>query len=275
MGAGVAQINLLIDLIIASHVAAGVSYLYYADRINQLPLGVIGIAMGTALLPLLSKQLRAGDIAAAQQSQNRGIEFALLLSLPACVALIVLAEPMVHVLYERGAFSPADTAATFPALICFAAGLPAYVLIKVLVPSFFANEDTKTPFIVAAICVVVNIVISLALISSLKHVGMAIATSTSAWLNVFLLTRKLEQHKRLAVDERLSKRIPKTLIASMVMGLSLIAMLQLVDFTALDSFALKAPIFIALCIAGMAVYIGAIIITRTIRISEFKGYLRK
>ena len=275
MGAGVAQINLLIDLIIASHVAAGVSYLYYADRINQLPLGVIGIAMGTALLPLLSKQLRSGDIAGAQHSQNRGIEFALILSLPACVALIALAEPMVHVLYERGAFDAADTAATWPALVCFAAGLPAYVLIKVLVPAFYANEDTKTPFLIAAFCVLINIAIALALISSLKHVGMAIATSTSAWVNVFLLSWKLEQKGLLKLDKRVQTCIPKILVSSIIMGGALVGISQFVSFGQMDSFATKAPVFLLLCAIGLAIYGVAIVVTKTVSVGEFKGYLRK
>lgn len=275
LGAGVAQVNLLVDLIIASHIAAGVSYLYYADRINQLPLGVIGIAMGTALLPLLSKQLRSGDLAGAQYSQNRGIEFALILSLPACVALILLAQPMIHILYERGAFDAGDTAATWPALVCFAAGLPAYVLIKVLVPAFYANENTKTPFLIAAFCVVINLVLNLLLIGPLAHVGMAVATSTAAWVNVMLLAHKLEHSNLLKIDDRLQQRIPKILFSAVLMGVVLFGLSQLINFEARHGFINKAPLFVLLCAVGLAIYGAAIILTKTVSVSEFKGYLHK
>lgn len=273
MGAGVAQINLLIDLIIASHIASGVSYLYFADRINQLPLGVIGIAMGTALLPLLSKQLRSGQIAAAQHSQNRGMEFALMLSLPAAAALMILAQPIIELLYQRGEFTAADTAATYPALIAFAAGLPAFILIKVLVPAFYANENTKTPFIIASICVGLNLVLNLALIGPLAHVGMAVATTTAAWVNVFLLSHKLEKQNLLKVDSQLARRLPRILLCSAIMG----AALLVGDYVLLTSKSpsLKIISFVALCIIGMVIYAAALFSTKTISMAELKGYVRK
>ena len=127
LGAGVTQINLMISTALASLLAGGsISYLYYADRLNQLPLGVVGIAIGTAILPSLSRQVRTGDVAAATATQNRGVELALLLTLPAAAALIVLAEPILAVLFERGAFDPTEAAATAAALAAYAAGLPAF-----------------------------------------------------------------------------------------------------------------------------------------------------
>ncbi len=159
IGASAAQISVLIDVFFASLLPTGaVSYLYYADRLSQLPLGVIGVAVGTALLPLLARQLRAGDTAAALKSQNLAIELALLLTLPAALALIVLAWPIIHVLFEHGAFGPEDTLKTSWALAAYAAGLPAYVLIKVLAPGFFAREDTTTPVKVALVCLAANLV---------------------------------------------------------------------------------------------------------------------
>ena len=136
-GAGVTQLNLLISTALASLLPGGsVSYLYYADRLNQLPLGVVGIAVGTAILPPLSRQVRLGHAADAVATQNRGVELALLLTLPAAVALAVLAQPILSVLFQRGAFGPADAAATAAALAAYAAGLPAFVLVKVLAPGF-------------------------------------------------------------------------------------------------------------------------------------------
>ena len=146
IGAGVVQINLVVDVILASTLPEGsVSFLYYADRVNQLPLGVVGVAVGIALLPLLVRQLRSGEYEAAQYSQNRAIEFALTLTVPAAVALIVIPGPIITVLFQRGAFDAADASATADALSAFAVGLPAYVLIKALTPGFYAREDTKTP----------------------------------------------------------------------------------------------------------------------------------
>ena len=164
LGAGVTQLNLVISTALASLLPSGsVSYLYYADRLNQLPLGVVGIAVGTAILPSLSRQVRLGDVPVRAATQNRGVELALLLTLPAAAALIVLARPILTVLFERGAFGPADAAATAAALAAYAAGLPAFVLVKVLTPGFFAHRDTATPVKVAVAAMAVNFVLTLVL----------------------------------------------------------------------------------------------------------------
>ncbi|MCB1511197.1 MAG: murein biosynthesis integral membrane protein MurJ, partial [Hyphomicrobiaceae bacterium] len=151
LAGGITQINIVVGTIIASLQAGAVSYLYYADRLYQLPLGIVGVAIGVVLLPDLARKLRAGERAAVIDSQNRSLEFALLLTLPAAIALAVAAEPIISVLFERGAFTSKDTPATAWALAAFAAGLPAFVMIKVFQPAFFAREDTRTPMIYAAI----------------------------------------------------------------------------------------------------------------------------
>ncbi|MBM3524079.1 MAG: murein biosynthesis integral membrane protein MurJ, partial [Alphaproteobacteria bacterium] len=157
IGSGVVQVNLLIDVMIASLLPTGaVSFLYYADRLYELPLAVIGIAIGTAILPLLSRQIRLGETAAAGTTQNRALEIAMVLTLPATAALIVLAQPIIATLFERGAFDAATTRETSRALVAFALGLPAYVLIKVLAPCYYARQDTKTPVKIAVLCVVTN-----------------------------------------------------------------------------------------------------------------------
>lgn len=256
MGAGVAQINLLIDLIIASHIAGAVSYLYYADRINQLPLGIIGVGIGTALLPMLSKQIKAGNTLEAMHTQNRAMELALLFALPATAALMILAEPIVHVLYERGEFTAADTAAVAPALIAFAAGLPAFILVKVLAPAFYAHRDTKTPFIIASICIVVNIALCLILIQFFSHVGMAMATTFSSWLNVTLMMRNLKKRDMLHLDKQVLARMPKMLLAALAMmfGLWLLAP-HLADWMQ-GGFALKLTALLGVCAVGMIGYFG-------------------
>ena len=217
LGAGVAQINLFIDLIIASQFDSGVSYLYYADRINELPLAIIGIAVGTALLPMLSRQIRMGEMEAAYHSQNRAIGFALFLSIPACIALVTIAEPIIRIMFERGEFLRADTLATAPALVAFAMGLPAFVLIKILAPCFYANQDTKTPFKIASVCIAVNLLCNLILMWHFRHVGMAMATSIAGWVNVLLMVMALKKRDWIRIAPALKCDITGMLIASMAM----------------------------------------------------------
>jgi putative peptidoglycan lipid II flippase len=219
LGAGVAQINLFADVIFASLLPTGaVSFLYFADRVNQLPLGVIGVAVGTALLPIMARQLRAGEREQALASQNRALEVALLLTVPAALGLAVLSLPVTTVLFERGAFGPAETRATAGALAAYVLGLPAYVLVKVLTPGFFAREDTRTPVKIAIVCLLSNVVLSLSLIWVLAHVGIALATTISAWLNAGLLARGLHRAGLLQPDARLRRRLPRILGAAAAMG---------------------------------------------------------
>ncbi len=218
LGAGVAQINLFIDLIIASQFDGGVSYLYYADRINELPLAVIGIAVGTALLPMLSRCVREGNMEKAYASQNRAIELALFLSLPAAVGLLVIAELVITVMFQRGAFGAAETLATYKALMAFALGLPAFILVKILAPGFYAHQDTKTPFKIATFCILVNLVFNLLLMVPLQHVGMALATSIAGWVNVGLMAFVLMKRKWLVVNPRLLAQAVKILAMSAAMA---------------------------------------------------------
>lgn len=215
---GIAQINLLIGTIIASLQDGAVSWLYYADRVYQLPLGVIGIAIGIVLLPDLARRLRADDAGGAMWSQNRAMEFSMLLTLPAAAALIAIPGPIIETLFERGAFDAADTLKTQMALAAFAVGLPAFVLIKVFSPGFFARENTVTPMRFAAAGIAVNIAGSLILFYQIGFVGIAIATSMAAWVNAGLLWFRLAANGHYAADARLKKRLPMILIASAAMG---------------------------------------------------------
>ena len=274
-GAGVYQLNLVIDTILASLVSDGaVSFLYYADRINQLPLGVIGTAIGTALLPTLSRAVQGGDAVAAQHSQNRGLEIGLLLTLPAAAALAILAEPIVTVLFERGAFDGDSTRQTAAALAVFALGLPAYVLVKILVPGFFAREDTATPVKIATAALIANIVLNLALMPLLGHVGIALATALSAWLNAGALAVGLHRRNCLKPDARLKNRFVKIIVATGLMaGALLVAMTaiwgDLGARTAQTGF-LTASVF-----AGMALFVLACQITGAARIGEVRALLSR
>ena len=177
---GITQINIFVGTIIASGAPSAIAYLYYADRLYQLPLGIIGIAIGTVLLPELARHLKGGRDKEADAAQNQSLLISMLLSMPAATALIALAHPIVRVLFQHGAFDAVATDETASTLIWFSAGLPAYVLIRVLQPGFFAREDTLTPTWFAGASAAINIVFSLLLFPHLAHVGIAIATSIAA-----------------------------------------------------------------------------------------------
>ena len=184
---GIMQVNLLVATMIATGFDRAVPYLYYADRLYQLPLGVIGVAIGVVLLPDLSRKLRAGNEQGAMTSQNRAMELSLFLTLPATVALIVIAVPLINALFEHGAFTHSDTLAVAPTVAAFAAGLPAFSMTKVFQPGYFAREDTRTPMRIAMLSVVVNIIGSLVLSQFFAHVGIAMATAIAAWVNTACL----------------------------------------------------------------------------------------
>jgi putative peptidoglycan lipid II flippase len=257
LSAGALQLNLLVGTIVASLEDGAVSYLYYADRVYQLPLGLIGIAFGVVLLPDLSRKLRAGQDAAAMHSLNRGLELALLLGLPAAVALVAIPWPIVTVLFERGAFDAEASRATAWALGAFALGLPAYVGIKILQPAFFAREDTMSPFRAAAWMVALNIVLSVALFFWIGFVGIALATAIAAWLNAGLLATWLRRRGYLVLDAGAKRRIPRIALASAVMGGALIGG----QWALLPAFAMgPAPAIAALAalvLGGMALYAAA------------------
>ena len=222
VGAGVTQLNLAVDVVIASLLPAGtVSILYYADRVQQLPLGVIGIAVGTAMLPLLSRQVRAGEAAAALSTQNRAIEYALFLTLPAAVALIVSAYPVVWTLFGRGAFDSDSSRLAAQALAAYALGLPAFVLIRVLSPGYFARGDTATPVKIGMVCVGLNLAMNLAFMVPLQHIGPPLATSISATLNVAWLWFGLARKRNVVADTQLKRLVPRMAGASVIMGLVL------------------------------------------------------
>jgi putative peptidoglycan lipid II flippase len=221
---GITQVNILVGTMIASLQAGAVSHLYFADRIYELPLAIVGIAIGVVLLPDIARHLRAGNLPAVMDSQNRSLEFAMLLTVPAAVALAVVADPIVSVLFERGAFTAADTPYTARALAIFGLGLPGFVLIKVFSPAFFAREDTRTPMRYAGFSLTANTIGSLALfllfrdIGIMPHLGIAVATTLGGWLNAWLLARALVRQGHFVADARLLRSLPRILAAALLMG---------------------------------------------------------
>jgi putative peptidoglycan lipid II flippase len=210
LGSGVVQINIFLDMIIASYLPTGsVSYLEYADRLNQLPLSVIGIAIGTALLPMLSKQIRIQDFMLAHKTQNLALEYAMVLAIPSTIGFFVLAYPIAQTIFQHGKLGPADTLEVAYTLMAFSLGLPAYILIKIFSTIFFARENTLTPVIVACAAVIVNLSLNLLLYKPFAHVGLAFSTATSAWFNVAVLAYLLHRPGYLIINDRFKKFLPR------------------------------------------------------------------
>jgi putative peptidoglycan lipid II flippase len=256
---GMAQLNVVISTIIATLQDRVVSWLYYADRLFQLPLGVIGVAIGVVLLPALSHRLRSGDPEAALASENRALEFALLLTMPAAVALFLAADPIMRVLFERGAFTAVDTRATGAMLAALAVGLPAYVLIKVLHPSFFAREDTKTPMIYAGISMAANVVLSLMLFLVIGATGIALATTLSGWIHLALLVGNLQQREGFSLDRTFQGRFAGILGASAAMGVVIFVLVRVLEpwFAPESGLIAQGAALVGLVATGLLAYLGA------------------
>lgn len=277
MGAGASQVNLLISSALAARLlaAGSISYIYYADRLNQLPLGLIGIGLGTILLPTISRLLGAGREAEAMETQNRGTELALFLTLPAMVALIVAAEPIVRGLFQYGAFDAADTRACAWALAGFSVGLPSYVLVKVLTPGFYARQDTRTPVRYAMWSVGVNIVANIVLIPLLGHVGPPLATALASTVNVAMLYRTLRKRGHFAVDAQLRRRLPRLALAALLMGAAVFGLESLLDPYLIGPMAMRYAALVVLVGTGCAIYGLACFVTGAFRVADVKALIRR
>jgi putative peptidoglycan lipid II flippase len=262
-GAGVTQLNLVVSTAVASLLPTGaVSYLYYADRLDQLPLAVVGIAVSTAILPALSRQVRLGDDAGARHTQNRGLELALFLTLPSAVGLGVAAWPIMTVLFQRGAFGPVEANATASALAAYAAGLPAFVLIKIMTPGFFARHDTATPVKVAIAAMATNLVLTvgLGLLLPFRHVGIASATSIAGWVNALSLMVLLHRRGHFILDARSRRIVPRIVAASVGMGVLLWLMNELAAPLYAGAFiARSAALIVVIAVAALAFFILALV----------------
>ncbi len=250
---GIAQINLVISTAFASMQDGAAPWLYYADRVYQLPLGIVGVAIGIVLLPELARRLRAGDEKAVDESQNRSLEFALFLTIPAAIALIAIPRPVIQVLFERGAFNSVDTSASAYALAAFAVGLPAFVLVKIFSPGFFAREDTKTPMYFAGIGVAVNVTFSFVLFEYFNHIGIAVAVSIAAWVNAALLGITLTRRGFFRTDQRLRSNLFKILLNSFLMGIALLVANNFLH----SYFSAETPLILRVALLGLVVGVGA------------------
>ena len=275
LAGGVVQINLLVGRQVASFFDGAIAWLSYADRLYQLPLGVVGIAVGIVLLPDLSRRLAAEDAAGAQHAFSRAGEISLALTIPSAIALMAIPLPLVSVLFERGAFSYEDSQATALAVAIYGLGLPAFVLQKVLQPLYFAREDTRTPFRFALNAMVVNAVVAIAGAAFLGFIGAAIGTTLAGWAMVWQLSRgtgKMGQSARF--DMRFKQRIWRILIAALLMGALLWGTAWMLD-PWLYSASIRYPALALLVAVGIISYfaIGASI--GAFRLSDFKSSLRR
>jgi putative peptidoglycan lipid II flippase len=275
LAAGATQINIVVGSQLASLLAAGaISHLYYADRVYQLPLGIIGVGLGVALLPKLSRETQSGDERAANASLARAVELSLWLTLPAAAAAMAIPGILVSALFERGAFTPADGVATAAALMVYAAGLPAFVLTKTLAPAFFARADTKTPARAAGASVILNIVLGLSLMWSLGHVGLALATTLAASMQVTWLSISLIRRGWWRLEVASALRTAKLIVAAGAMAAALIySSGPILQFAKSDLERLSATLGLCL-IAGflyliMAHLLGAARLDTALR--EFRG----
>ena len=255
---GITQINLVIGQMIASGKDGAISVLQYADRVYQLPLGVVGIAVGVVLLPELARALKGGKLVEAGSIQNRSVEFSLFLTLPAAAALLVMSEPIVRVLYERGAFSVDTTATVAGTLAIFGLGLPAFVLIKCFTPGFFAREDTKTPMRFAGVSVAVNTGLALTLFPVIAERGIATAEVIAGWTNAAFLVTTLVRRGYWSMDEGLVKRVPRLVLSAVLMAAVLyVAVLWLSPYLTSDrSFLVQASVLFVLILFSALVYFG-------------------
>ena len=219
LAGGVVQVNLLVGRQIASYFEGANAWLYYADRLYQLPLGVVGVAIGIVLLPDLSRRLRIGDEAGGQAAFNRAAELALLLTIPCTVALIVIPSALVSVLFERGAFLASDTQATALATAIYGLGLPAFVLQKLYQPVYFAREDTRSPFNFALVALAVNALVAIGLSRYIGFTASAYGATCAGWAMLGCLWWRARRFGPAARwDAQLRNRSLRILLASLGMG---------------------------------------------------------
>lgn len=276
LAGGVVQLNLIVGQQVGSFFEGAVAWLTYADRLYQLPLGVVGIAIGIVLLPDISRRLKAEDTVGGRYAYNRATEFALFLTVPAAVGLTVAAYPVISVLFKRGAFLESDVGPTALALAIYGIGLPAFVLQKVLQPLYFAREDTRSPFRFALWSMVVNAVLALGLAPVIGFSAAALGTTIAGWTMAWQLWRGTKVYGEAAtLDDRLRHRLPRIVAASLLMGLVLWGAMQALG-EALYQPGTRYLALLALVTVGALAYGVALVALGGFRLSDLRaGFSRR
>ncbi|MDF1826026.1 MAG: murein biosynthesis integral membrane protein MurJ [Verrucomicrobiales bacterium] len=277
VSAGVQQLNLIIGQAVASYQIGAVSLIFYADRINQLPLGLLGIALGTVLLPEITRQLRGQNPEGARATMYQGMEIAMLFSLPAVAAMIVIPGPIMHALFVNGEFTAPAAREAGWVLAAFALGTPAYVLARVLQPAYFAREDTKTPMRFTIISTLVNLVLVYPMFRWLGPTGCALATSAAGWVNVTLLWTGLRGADFMKMMPGFLSRIGRIVLASVIMGGGIWFAAEWVKPWIMTdgNFVGRVSVLLALVVVGVALYFAAVFATRVYTVAELKSRLRR
>jgi len=278
LGAGVYQVSVFIDTFFLTRIGTGaVSWFNYADRLNQLPLGVIGAAIGTAILPQVSRHVDIGEADKAARVQGQAAELAMLLCLPAALALAVTSLPLVSAIFEAGRFNAEDARNTALTLSLIALGLPAYVLVKVLTPGFYARRDTATPVKVAVVVLVVNVVLNFVLIwgLGLGIGGLAAAVAISSWLNCLILYALLHRRGHFRIQKWLASRLVRQLVAALGMVVALIAVRTALGGWFVGSAGHRLAAVVAIVGAGLIVYFPLVWVLGGTDREELKSLLRR
>jgi putative peptidoglycan lipid II flippase len=275
-GAGIYQISRFIDLFFLGRLEEGsFVFLALADRLNQLPLGIIGIALGTAILPALSRFIAQDDQGGAQRVQSNAIELGLLLTVPAAVGLFCAAQPLVSAFYFGGKFGLDDVTSTASVVAMLVIGLPAYVLVKVLTPGFFARKDTKTPVYTAGISLLINIALNLTLIPIMGVAGLALAGAIAAWANCAMLYAILHRRGHFHIEPDLLFRIGRIILSALAMGVTIYFLAPMGD-AYYGAGALSRVLSILVLVgAGAIVYFGLAWVTGAIDKSKIAMLTRK
>ncbi len=280
LGSGVYQINLFFDTFLVSFVGAGaISWLNYAHHLFQLPVGIIGTAVGTALLPVLSKHIKLNDFKLANEQLNRSLEVSIAMSVSSMLGLMLLAEPIVRILFERGVFTSNDSIHTAHALLVFAVGLPAYMLTKTLSPFFFAKGDTKTPVKIAILGVFLNIILALIFMQFWGYLGIALATGVTVWINAGQYVVRLKKQGVVSLDNLAKYRLPRILGASFLMALTLIGLKHLFNIYVpnweTENGIISVLLLGILVFSSMFVFATSIILLKGILLKDIKNLLHR
>lgn len=281
LGAGIMQINLFADMIIGSLLPTGaISYLYYADRLNQLPLGMIGIAVGTALLPMLARSIAAGKEQEARDLFNRAMEGCMLLALPAATALLLISYPIVRGLFEHGAFDHHAAVMTSIVVTIYACGIPPYVASKVYSTAFWSRQDTVTPVKASIVSAISNIVMGLTFIFGLHSgvAGIALATAIAGWIQIAFLIHGLKGREEIRFDDRFKKNLLKIAISCLFMGIYLVVAeeaLSSLHAGGGNSIVANVIVLGGLIGGGLVVYGLGIVGTGIVRPRDIKSYFAK
>ncbi len=255
----VTQISLWIDTIMASFIPNAVSYIYYADRLNQLPQGIIGTAIGTVLLPLISKQVNNTENIV--KIQNKALNIGLMLIMPTTAAFIIIPDIILLTLFSYGRFDHYAVQQTVPTLIAFSLSLPAFIINKVLLPTFFAKGNLKIPTIFSLMCLGINVVLNLLLMNEYQHTGIAIATSVSTWINSILLISYLTINKMYKVSQALLLNVMKIFVATVVMSIALYIFNSLLAGLFFDKMLARIVYLATLIALSVIVYFGTLYLT--------------